>query len=141
MSKGSNHKWGRYFLLVTVLTTAIIGGAFVFAPQVIPGIFSQDYVEPSARFYLRFLGAAMFGYSILNGFGLNYYDDFQLRQIICKANVTSLSIALLVSINGLATGLLSNFAWVFVAEHTLFLAGFMVLLRTTRIKNSFSEKP
>jgi len=133
MSRRSNHEWGKYFLLVTVLATALIGGAFLFAPQTIPGIFSQDYVEPSARFYLQFLGAVMFGYSLLNGFGLNYYDDKRLRQIICKANVTSLSISLLVTMNGIATGLLSNFAWIFLAEHTLFLVGFMVLLRTTRI--------
>ncbi len=133
MSRRSNHEWGEYFLLVTVLATALIGGAFLFAPQTIPGIFSQDYVEPTARFYLQFLGATMFGYSVLNALALKNFTDKRIGQIVCKANITSLSIALIVTLNGIATGVLSNFTWVFVAEHTLFLIGFMVLLRTIRI--------
>ncbi len=133
MSTHSERKeWGEYFLQLTVIATAAIGGSFLFAPHAIPGIFSQDYVEPIARFYLQFLGATMFGYSIMNAYALNYYADKRLRLAITTVNICSLSMGLALSVYGAVTGVLSNLVWVFVAEHLIFLIGFILLFRATR---------
>lgn len=125
-------KFTHYFLLLTVIVTAGIGGAFVFAPHTVPFIFTGSYVNEASRFFLQFFGCTMFGFSVLNAHALRYADDKRLLQVISKANISSLTIGIILTIYGVYLEILTNYAWLFTLEHLFFWAGFVFLFISTR---------
>ena len=117
-----------YFLAITVVATALIGGLFLVTPALIPDVFTDVQLGQAGEFFLRFFGCTMFGYSALNYSALQNIHDESFVKIVAVVNLVSLSLGIIVSAIGIYTGVLAHFAWLFVAEHVFFWAGFAAIL-------------
>ncbi len=127
LGKFSADLLAKLFLLVTVMVTAGIGGAFLLAPSAIPDVFSEVYVRPEIRFYLRFFGAVILGYSYLNSIALTKYVDRKLIEIICNVNIISLTLSAVIVFHGFIQGYIVNMPTLFIFEHLFFLFGFIYI--------------
>lgn len=114
----------RTYLLITAGATFAIGVILLFWPEQI-----LQWFIPGATgdFFVRFIGSALVGYSVLNTLAAetkNYYA----QEIALWANFVTLSIATILSIYGVASGQITAMASLLIGQHIVFTTGFATCL-------------
>lgn len=114
----------RGYLLLTGGVTAGIGLVLLFWPEQI-----LQWFIPGATgdFFVRFIGSALMGYAALNMLTAQTKDR-EAQTIALWANVVTLVIATGLSIYGVVTHMVTQFGWLLITEHVLFVAGFAFCL-------------
>lgn len=110
----------HYYLIATAGITASIGLILLFWPEQI-----LQWFIPGATgdFFIRFIGSALFGYATLNMLAADAKQR-DVQRIAVIANLTTLVIALGLSIYGVAAHFITHLGWLLIGEHLLFVAGF-----------------
>lgn len=110
----------KLFLRVAAVTTFIIGVTLI----LIPGVADYFLTQPinSGSIFVRFLGSALVGYSYLN-WATAYYDNIDAHATII-GNLSTLMVALLLSILGVMNGSLTSAGWLIVLLHGVFAGSF-----------------
>ena len=120
---------------MTAIATALIGAAMLLLPLTIANIFLTHSMNEGAIF-VRFLGSSLVGYSYLNWYTA-HYDHFMVMRATIIGNVSTLCIALVVSIIGVISGVLNVWGLLIVALHLVLVIGFgYYLLRLTKHTSS-----
>lgn len=109
-------------LRLAALATFVIGLATLLAPGLIVQIF-DGYSEGNFHF-VRFIGTALIGFSVSNWL-YSGLDDLSAVLPGIYGNITSLTIAIVVDLLGLAIGVLSAMAWLIVLLHVAFDVAFI----------------
>jgi hydroxyethylthiazole kinase-like uncharacterized protein yjeF len=112
-----------YFRLIAVLT-AIIGVSLIVWPEVVTLFFAS--IDPAATFFVRIVGSTLFGYAVLNGITAYYAKGSLAYKLCASANLTTLSIALLVCI--IFRGKIDSNAGLLIVQHLIFAVGFLYCL-------------
>ena len=112
----NNHTFAKYYLQLTAVITALLGVALTGRPDII-----LQWFIPSADgdFFIRFIGSALIGFSALN-FLAAKSNDMKTYHIAIDANIVTLSIATILSIIGVISGVIENLGWLLIGEHLAF---------------------
>jgi Na+-driven multidrug efflux pump len=111
----------RLILRLAALTTFVIGGITLVAPDEIVRIFDGSGTE--SNHMVRFIGTALIGFAVMNWL----YSSYSRLDSVLPAiygNLTSLWLAITVDIIGLFTGSLSKPGWFILFLHVIFAAAF-----------------
>lgn len=114
----------RTYLLVTAAATFAIGVILLFWPEQI-----LQWFIPGATgdFFVRFIGSALVGYSVLNTLAAET-KDYYAQEIALIANLVTLSIATCLSIYGVVSGQITSMTGLLIGEHIVFTVGFAICL-------------
>ena len=108
-------------LRLAAVATFGIGLVTLLAPSEVIRIF--DGYDPTNYHFVRFIGTALIGFSVTNWL----YSSFHSKEVVLPAiygNLTSLVLAVLVDVIGLAIGVLAPAAWLILLLHAAFTAAF-----------------
>jgi hypothetical protein len=111
----------RYILAAAALTTLFIGLATLLLPERAIGWFDGGGGESSH--FVRFIGTALIGFSVMNWL-YSRSDDLRYALPAIYGNLASLSLAIIVDAIGLARHELSLGAWIILGLHGVFAAAF-----------------
>lgn len=122
-------------LQIAAITTFFLGLAIVIFPHLIilwfEGYSAQNY------HFVRFVGTALIGFAVTNWL---YSKLTDLRYVLpaIYGNLTSIGLAILVDVIGLATHSLSKAAWLILVLHIIFAVAFSYCIRYI-IKSNLQE--
>jgi len=114
------------YLKLTALVTLVFGLTLILFPGWAEATFLNNDLDGSS--FTRFLGASLFGHSYLN-YRSSYLKDPGYLKVVIEANLLSLSIAVIISLVAILSGILKERALFFLFMHSIFMAGFIVARR------------
>ena len=109
-------------LQLAALTTFFLGLFIIIKPDLL--IMWFDGYSAGDYHIVRFIGTALIGFSVMNWI---YSQSKDLKAVLpaIYGNLTSISLAVIVDLIGLATGSLSMAAWLILAVHAVFAGAFI----------------
>ncbi len=120
----------RSFLRLAAIVTFLLGMGLMLFPAPILTYFAEGQM-PNDVHFVRFLGTALIGFGALNWASSNLSEPRALMPAL-YANATSLLLGVLIDVIGLVAGRLNQRAWLILALHVVFGAGFAYYLNKFR---------
>jgi hypothetical protein len=111
----------KTFLTISSIFAMLYGLAFLLAPGPSIAIYGT---EPESHLILlvRYFGSALLAFGVLEWFGKDFRDWEAVRAVLIAVIVLN-GVGLLVTLWGMAEGLLNSTAWSSIILYAVFLAG------------------
>ncbi|MDQ3123426.1 MAG: hypothetical protein M3Q14_01950 [bacterium] len=116
----------RIILQIAAFSTLIIGVGTLLFPDLIVSWF--DGTSGESNHFVRFIGTALIGFSVANWL-CSRLPDLSHALPVIYGNFTSLVLAILVDLIGLALNLLSGAVWIILLVHFSFALAFWYCIR------------
>jgi hypothetical protein len=111
----------KTFLTISSIFATLYGLGFLLLPGPSIALYGTE-PEPHLMLIMRFFGSTLFAFGVLVWFGKNFRDWEAVRGVLIAVIILNV-VGLLVTVLGMAEGLLNSTAWSSLILYAVFLVG------------------